>query len=194
MMTKKERQELYNTNRPYYGYSMKEWASFKLKPVDDHDHTKCSTCHRMKISNNFISEYSQKQLKICNFCQNRNYHKYRIDGRVSCSRHNGICNTAFIVGICNDCVSDFRTLDLSEYVNTNPIAVSRKQQLKDDEKQIKQQKITCQCGVEVTRGKFNQHLKSKRCQKYFEELNKNDNDTTTESTKCSDNGSVSSNN
>ena len=38
MMTKKERQELYNTNRPYYGYSMKEWASFKLKPVDDHDH------------------------------------------------------------------------------------------------------------------------------------------------------------
>ena len=48
--------------------------------------------------------------------------------------------------------------------------------------------------MEVTRGQFNQHLKSKRCQKYFEELNKNDNDTTTESTKCSDNGSVSSNN
>ena len=94
----------------------------------------------------------------------------------------------------NHCVSDFRTLDLSEYVNTDPISVSRKQQLKDDEKRIKQQKITCQCGVEVTRGKFSQHLKTKRCQKYFEELSKNDNDSKTESTKCSDNGSVSSDN
>ena len=60
MMTKKERQELYDKNRPYYGYSLKEWTSFNFKPVD---HTKCSTCHRMKIPNNFISEYSQKELK-----------------------------------------------------------------------------------------------------------------------------------
>ena len=139
MMTKKERQELYNTNCPYYGYSMKEWASFKLKPVDDHDHTKCSTCHRMKISNNFISEYSQKKLKICNFCQSRNFHKYRIDGSV-CKKYNGICDTAFIVDTGNHCCHDFRTLNLSKYVNTDPIALSRKQQLKDDLKRIKQQK------------------------------------------------------
>ena len=187
MTTKKKRQELYDTNRPYYGYSLKEWTSFNVKPVD---HTKCSTCHRMKISNNFISEYSQKKLKICNFCQSRNFHKYRIDGSV-CKKYNGICDTAFIVNTGNHCYHDFRKLDLSEYINTDPIAVSRKQQLKDD---LKQQKITCKCGMEVTKGRFSEHLKSKRCQKYFEELNKNDNDTTTESTKCSDNGSVSSNN
>ena len=34
MMTKKERQQLYEENRPYYGYTMKEWSSFNYIPVD----------------------------------------------------------------------------------------------------------------------------------------------------------------
>ena len=55
MMTKKERQQLYEENRPYYGYTMKEWSNFNYIAVD---HIKCSTCHRMKIIDNFISEYS----------------------------------------------------------------------------------------------------------------------------------------
>lgn len=188
MLSRAVRRQLYEENRPYYGYSLQEWLELDTD-IEPLAHKKCSTCHRMKVLDNFRSQYSQKMLKICHFCQNRNFHKKRIDGEV-CSKYNGICNTAFIIKTGNHCVSDFRTIDLSDLVNKDPIAVARRQQVRDYYNDANKQKVTCGCGAEVTTGYFDRHTKTKKCKEYFETLRKDE--CKTESTTCSDTDNVSS--
>ena len=54
-------------------------------------------------------------------------------------------------------------------------------------------KVKCDlCGSLVNKKGFARHKKTQKCKNNA--INKNDNDNTTESTKCSDNGSVSSDN
>ena len=48
------------------------------------------------------------------------------------------------------------------------------------------------CGSLVNKKGFARHKKTQKCKNNI--INKNDNDNNTESTKCSDNGSVSSDN
>lgn len=185
-MSRAVKQQLYEANRPYYGYSLKEWSGLDLNTKSIVEHKKCTTCHRVKRTDNFISEYSGKMIKICNFCQNRHFHIYRIDGGASCSKHGGICDTAFIVATGNHCETNFRDLDLSEFVNTDPITILRKQEIRELNRKKRNQKVTCECGAVVCRGSLYKHMRSKKCEDGLKAL--------TESTKCSDNGSVNNEN
>ena len=169
MTTRAIRRQLYEENREYYGYSLDEWKHLD-KDIEPLPHKKCTTCHRMKVTSNFTSQYSGKELKCCHFCQNRGFHKYHIDGGVSCSENHGICDTAFLIGTNNHIVSNFRSLDLTKLINKDPIAVLRKQQQRDEASKLRKTKVTCSCGAEVTKGYFRRHTQNKKCIKYHEEL------------------------
>ena len=184
MMRRSEALQIYDANRQYYGYSLKEWIELTFTgEISGSGYKKCSTCHRFKLIDNFTSEYSKKMLKICNFCQNRSFHKHRIDGGVSCGRHNGICNTRFIINIGNHFETNFRNLDLSPWVNTDPCAVEYRQRLMYYNKQINQRKVTCSCGAVIQSKSYDRHLKTKRCQDILDALNKKTDENDTESTK-----------
>ena len=136
------RKELYEMDRPYFGYSASEWIDKK----DEHKDTKyqgCTTCHRIKEFSNFKSEFSGKDLKRCHFCQNRQFHRWRIDGHAS-SRTGGIFNTNMLLYTNDHLIQNFRDLDLTSLTNKNKTAILynnlRKRWING------QNPITCGCG------------------------------------------------
>jgi hypothetical protein len=171
MSTRIEKKQLYDLHRPYYGYTISEWLEVKKDSIDI-KHTKCTTCHRMKEIDNFISEHSHKQIKTCHFCQNRGFHKYHIDGGVNCRNQGGICNTYFVIKTNNHLIQHFRELDLSDLINENPIVKIHKQLTYERNKKRGQQRIICSCGVEINLKSLYGHNNSNRCIKKLEVIEK----------------------
>ena len=182
MSKRSQIKQTYANDREQYGYTLGEWdeLSDDDKPCD---YKKCATCHRFKDKQLFMSQYSKKEIKICNFCQCRGYHKYRIDGGVSCEKENGICDTNFIINTCNHINFNFREIDLSDLVNTDKIAVQKRKEKKEYYNELARTKITCKCGAVVCRGGRSSHMRTKKCQDIIEAMknkqcnNNNDNDT-----------------
>ena len=180
MSKRSQIKQTYANDREQYGYTIGEWdeLSDDDKPCD---YKKCTTCHRFKDEQLFISQYSKKEIKLCNFCQCRGYHKYHIDGGVNCEKEHGKCDTLFVINTGNHMNFNFRDLDLSDLVNTDKIAIQKRKERLDRYKGIANKKITCKCGAVVRRGGIRSHERSKQCQDIIEAIkNKqcnNDNDT-----------------
>ena len=183
MSKRSQLKQTYANNREQYGYTIGEWDELSDKPSD---YKKCTTCHRFKDKTLFMSQYSKQELKSCNFCQCRQYHKYRVDGGVSCEKEHGICDTDFIIGTGYHMNLKFREIDLSYLVNTDKIAIQKREERKQYYNERAKIKITCKCGAVVCRGGIRDHERSKKCQDFFAAMKSkkcnNDNDTVSTTT------------
>ena len=78
-----------------------------------------------------------------------------------------------------------------EYYKLNRDEILAKQASSEKKLKWLKEKVKCDvCGAMVCNPVMSRHKKTQKCKNNA--INKNDNDNTTESTKCSDNGSVSS--
>jgi hypothetical protein len=134
----KKLQELYILDRPYYGYSIQEFIKLKDKL---HDYKECTTCKRMKEFSNYKSEYSGKYVKSCHFCQNRNYHKWRIDSNIP-KYLGGLFDTQMLIDMNNHVVKNFRDINVDESVKQLSDNVFYSKRLENyDYKDIKMEEI-----------------------------------------------------
>ncbi len=54
MMTRSDLLQIYDADRQYYGYSLKEWVELNFTgEISGSDYKKCSTCHSFKLIDNF---------------------------------------------------------------------------------------------------------------------------------------------
>ena len=149
--------ELYELDRPYYGWTGQELTRLKHIPEGI---KRCTTCHRYKECSNFISEYSGEEIKRCHFCQNRGFHNWRIDGRTS-SRNGGIFNTQFLINTNNHLIKNFRDLDLSDLINFNETAILYNS---INGRWVNgQETYTCGCGYVLTKNKLKHHKMHYKC-------------------------------
>ena len=154
------RKELYEMDRPYYGYSPTEWGT-KKEEYKDTPYKKCTTCRRWKELNNFKSEFSGNTLELCHFCQNRGFHRWRIDGHAS-SDTGGVFTTNMLRKTNDHLIHNFRDLDLSGLINTNERAILYNNLCK---RWIKgQSAVTCGCGhVFDNKHSVKTHMITKQC-------------------------------
>ena len=67
-MQRSTKKQTYADDREQYGYTIGECAELTISSKP-HNYKKCSTCHRIQDKRLFLSQYSNKEIKLCNFCQ-----------------------------------------------------------------------------------------------------------------------------